>query len=142
MRPPPTWYVAIAIASSGWVLLIGWLWRDLDCDLESCALQLTIMWGGLTIIFLASAVAITRRLGRIHFASLAILAAVFTLSTSLALVGWSFARDSTDATEVLLITLVLIPVAGIPLTLLVALTVSALTLMLWPQVPRSRAENP
>lgn len=135
MRPRWTSYVAVAVATAGWVSIVSWLERDVNCWIESCATYAAMAWIGLSAILLVGTIGITRTAGRVPFRSLGILAVTFTLATTYAGTAWSYALDPVDTNEVVLMALFL-PVFEIPVVFGVSIAVSIVVHRMWPGASR------
>ncbi len=132
MRQRWIWYLAVGLATAGWVSLMSWLERDLNCYIDNCAPYAVMWWFGLSAILLVATITITRKMGRISLRSLGALAASFTVSGVLALTSWSYALDPADRSEAALGALYL-PLIGVPVVFAVVLVVSVVVQRLWPR---------
>lgn len=132
MRPRWSWYLAVGLATAGWVSLMSWLGRDLNCYIDNCTPQAVLWWLGLSVILLVATTAIARRVGRTSLRSLGALAASFTIPGVLAGASWSYVLDPADRFEAVLGALYF-PLLGIPVVFAVAVVVSFVVQTLWPR---------
>jgi hypothetical protein len=131
VKPGWSWYLAVGLAAAGWVSLMSWLGRDLNCYIDNCASQAVMWWLGLSAILLVAATAITRKMGRISLRSLGALAASFTIPGVLAWASWSYGLNPEDRFEAVFGALSF-PMIGVPVVFGFVLVVSLVVHTFWP----------
>jgi hypothetical protein len=102
VRPRWSWCLGVGLATAGWVSLMSWLGRDLNCYIDNCTPQAVLWWLGPSVIPLVATTAITRRMGRISVRSLGALAATSTIPGVLAWASWLYGLNPEDRFEAVL----------------------------------------